>query len=149
MPSINNFFGTVSKTKGKIFYQENLGRNLKLIISQQYMWRGNDCVVFEAGICSELHNSTNGIQYYYDASELCCDSQEHIDELASLSNNYIQYPVYKFEEKPIEGVEFKSASGITIKRFIEMVHKHKDITTWKYVWRCEIGLQKMLELIRK
>lgn len=146
MPSINNFFGT-NQTKGKIFYQENLQYNLKLIITQQYIYRGNDVLVFEVGICNDLIKSASGVQYYHDAYEWMCDNEDHIAYIvASRSPGF--YPVVpEFESKPND-LSFISESGFLIKRCIEELNKINNISVWKYVWRVEMGQEQLFKLIK-
>ncbi|NBV06678.1 MAG: hypothetical protein EBS06_05520 [Proteobacteria bacterium] len=149
MPSINNFFGT-KQTTGKIFYQENLERGLKLIITQQYIHRGNDILVFEVGICKNLINSASGFQYYFDAYEWCSDSEDYIKELIISTNAVFQPVIPKLHSKP-EEISFTSKSGFLIKRIVEDLHEvgEKKVKVWKYVWRTEMREKSLFDLITK
>lgn len=147
MPSINNFFGT-KQTAGKIFYQENLEHGLRLIITQQYIYRGNDVLAFEAGICRDLINSASGFQYYFDAYEWCCDSENYIKDLISSTNSTFQPVIPKLVAAPQE-FSFTSKSGFLIKRCIEDLHEvgEQKAKVWKYVWRTEIGQKTLFDFI--
>lgn len=150
MPSINNLRASgPKKTIGKIFYQENLQYGLKLIITQQYTYHGgNDLLSFEAGICDSLITSGNGIQYYFDAGIFCCDSQSHINDLISSTNSSYMPVVPKFEADIIFDFSFTSQSGFLIKRYVEQLRQINEGNVWKYVWRVEIGNQKLIELVK-
>lgn len=149
MPSINNFFGT-TKTVGKIFYQEPLKYGLRLIITQQFIDcanRDNDTLVFEAGVCDQLHES-GSISYYHDAYEWCCNSKQHIQQIQSSKTNTFlpTIPTYKEE---IEEEEYITDNGIKIKKCAEMIRNVENGKVWRYTWRAFIGSDKMIQIILK
>lgn len=146
MPSINNFFGT-KRTVGKIFYSENLSKNLRLIISQQYLDTPNPTLVFEAGICSEMHNSASGVQYYYDAYEWCCSNQDYINLLRSQINNNSMLVIPSFKEK-FEDEEIKTKNGFIAKKYREEYRIENGFEIWRETWRIEMSAADLLSLLK-
>ena len=144
MPSINNFFGN-KKTVGKIFYQESLKYGLRLIITQQYINEGNDTLVFEAGICDQIHES-GSIHYYMDSYEWCSNSKEYVNHIkGSVSETFM--PVVPSYKKEIEEEEYITESGITIKRCVEDLREVEGGKVWKYTWRAIVGKDKLMDII--
>jgi hypothetical protein len=137
MPSVNTLFGSKKNMKGKIVYEESLSHGLKLIITKKHRLNGNPYLIFEAGVCREIHDNGN-VSYYHDAYEWCS-----IEE--GRDANGLRYTV---EDKPSE-MEFTSKSGVLIKRVVEQQFPTEELKTWKYVWRCEIDPDKLLKLAIK